>query len=64
MKKTLTYQEAFNELERIVEEIETGKIQLDVLSEKISRAAELIEFCRTRLRTVEDEFLKTREKLG
>lgn len=64
MKKTLTYKTAFEELSGIVSEIESEKVQVDTLSEKINRATELIEFCRLKLRTTEEEFLKALEKFG
>ena len=60
MKTSLTYEKAYNELENIVKEIEDETIQLDTLSMKIKRAAELIEFCKTKLRNIEDEFEKAK----
>ena len=63
MKEKLTYQKAWDELTKIVEDIENGKVQLDTLSEKIARATTLIGFCQARLRATEDEFNKAVEKL-
>ena len=60
MMTNLTYKKAYDELETIVNEIESEEIQLDTLSEKIKRATELIEFCKTKLRTTEEEFEKTK----
>ena len=60
MKTNLTYKKAYNELEKIVKEIEAEETQLDTLSEKIKRATELIEFCKTKLRTTEEEFEKAK----
>ena len=64
MKNTMTYKEAYEELSKIVEEIDSEKVQVDTLSEKINRANELITFCQTKLRTTEEEFRKAVEKLG
>jgi exodeoxyribonuclease VII small subunit len=47
-----------SELEKIVSEIESEETDLDVLSEKVKRAAHLIKFCRARLRSTEEEVKK------
>lgn len=48
--KELTYSKAAAELETIVKEIENEQISVDVLSEKVKQAAQLIQFCRGKLR--------------
>ena len=63
MKTQLTYKAAFDELQTILEEIDSEQVQVDALTEKINRASELIDFCQTKLRSTEDEFKKTFEKL-
>jgi len=55
MKKKTTYKDAFDELQRIVSEIETGESQVDELSKKIHRASELIAVCRAKLTASEEE---------
>jgi exodeoxyribonuclease VII small subunit len=55
---TLTYKKASEELEKIVMEIESGKVSIDLLYDKIKRANELIEFCQTALRKTETEISK------
>jgi exodeoxyribonuclease VII small subunit len=47
-----------NELEKIIAEIEAEETDLDLLSEKVRRAASLIKLCRTKLRTTEEEVKK------
>jgi exodeoxyribonuclease VII small subunit len=47
-----------SELEKIIGEIESEETDLDLLSEKVKRAAYLIKFCRTRLRSTEEEVKK------
>jgi len=47
-----------SELEKIIGEIESEDTDLDVLSEKVKRAAYLIKFCRGRLRSTEEEVKK------
>jgi len=63
MKQKIDYLEAFKELEKIVEEIETGEIGVDVLSEKVKRATELIKICKSKLRETEGEVEKVLEEL-
>lgn len=53
MKESMTYTEAFEELQQIVTEIEQGEISVDVLSEKVKRAALLIVICKKKLRATE-----------
>jgi exodeoxyribonuclease VII small subunit len=49
----LTYNEAYNELSKLVDQIEDDQIQLDTLAEKVKQAKELIDYCEARLRTIE-----------
>lgn len=55
MKNKMSYEDAFNELQAIVGDIEKGDIAIDILSEKVKRAAFLIKFCRTTLTTTEED---------
>jgi len=56
--KQISYSRALNELEKIVSEIESEETDLDVLSEKVKRAAHLIKFCKARLRSTEEDVKK------
>ncbi len=49
-----TYQSAWTELQKIVNDLQGGSVTIDELSAKIDRAAELVRFCRERLRSTED----------
>ena len=51
----MTYTEAFQELQEIVAEIENGETTVDVLSQKVKRAAELIQLCKKTLRETEGD---------
>lgn len=51
----LTYDLAFTELKEIAKQIETESIPVDILSEKVKRASELLVFCQDRLRKTETE---------
>jgi exodeoxyribonuclease VII small subunit len=46
------------ELEEIISAIESEEINVDVLAEKVKRAAYLIKFCKGRLRNTEEEVKK------
>lgn len=58
-KKKLTYAKALQELEEIINRIETKSIDIDVLMEKVKRATYLIKFCKSNLRSTEQEVKKT-----
>lgn len=49
------YSEAFEELQLIVNEIESGEISVDELSEKVKRATVLIAICKEKLFKTEDD---------
>ena len=51
----MTYTEAFHELQDIVAEIEKGETTVDVLSQKVKRASELIQLCKKTLRETEGD---------
>lgn len=60
----MKYQDAYNELQEIVSEIEAGEIGIDEISEKVKRASELIEVCKAKLFQTEqdvDQILKNLE---
>lgn len=65
MSEKIKYQEAFEELQQIVTDIEEGEISVDQLSEKVKRAAQLIKTCKTKLTQTEanvDQILKELEE--
>lgn len=48
------YVAAVEELEAILAEIEDDTVDIDRLGEQVARAAELLRWCRARLRTATD----------
>jgi len=62
-KKEQGYAKAMEELEAIIEEIESESIDVDVLTEKVKRASQLIGLCRGKLRDTEGEVRKVLEGL-
>jgi len=55
MNKGLIYDDAINELELLIDEIEDENIKIDTLAEKTKRANELIKFCESALKTIENK---------
>jgi exodeoxyribonuclease VII small subunit len=58
MNDSINYTEAFDELQRIVSEIENGEISVDELSEKVKRATQLIKICKLKLTSTEEDVNK------
>lgn len=63
-ENTYTYNDAFEELQVIVSEIESGQTNVDELTEKIRRASQLIAICRAKLTSSEEEVEKLLAKLA
>jgi len=55
MKKEIPYTQAIEELEEIVSSIENEDVNVDELSVKVKRAAELIKICKNKLHNTEEE---------
>ena len=58
-----SYAELSSELETILDEIESGEIDLDALSDKVERAATLLGLCRKQLAATETKVKKVTEEL-
>lgn len=50
-----SYEQALEELERLVASMEGGQLPLDQLLDSYRRGAELLGFCRERLQAVEEQ---------
>jgi exodeoxyribonuclease VII small subunit len=55
MGEQMSYEAAFEELKAIESEIVNETATIDVLADKIKRAAELIKYCQAKLRTAEQQ---------
>lgn len=64
MEMTLTYQQAFEELEQITNDIESQEVSVDDLAKKVKRAADLLEICNAKLKVTESEVNKIIEKIS
>ena len=53
--KKLTYESAMEELQTIVNQLQEEAVNVDELSAKVKRAAELVKFCQEKLRSTEEE---------
>ncbi|MBK9275214.1 MAG: exodeoxyribonuclease VII small subunit [Flavobacteriales bacterium] len=62
--KRLTYDTAYAELERIMQDLQEDRIGVDELTAKVKRAVELVAFCNTLLRATEEEVERIVKKLG
>ena len=58
METNLTYERAYRELAQIAKDIENETVTVDVLADKVKRAAELITFCQAKLKATETEVTK------
>lgn len=54
----INYNEAMSRLDTILAELEEGKKSVDELSELVKEAAKLVNTCRTKLKTTEEEIKK------
>jgi exodeoxyribonuclease VII small subunit len=54
-RKQFSFNESVSEIEKILQNIETGKLDVDKLSEEVKRASELIRQCQKKLRSTEEE---------
>ena len=52
------YKEALEEIETIVEEIESEAVDIDVLTDRVKRATFLIKLCKAKLKKTDDEVKK------
>ncbi|MHC1702292.1 MAG: exodeoxyribonuclease VII small subunit [Tenuifilaceae bacterium] len=57
-KKQLSYNEAIIEIENIIGRIENQELDIDKLSANVKRVAELLNFCKHKLKSTEEEVQK------
>lgn len=61
MEKKISYSEALAEIETIIAGFADANLDIDTLAMRVKRAAELIAFCKERLRMAEEEVSKALE---
>lgn len=62
-EKIPTFNEALEELEVILKDIESGKMEVDKLTVKVKRAAFLLDICNNKLKKTEEELDRIVEDL-
>ncbi len=62
--KDYTYTQARQRLEAILAQLEEGSSDVDTLADLVKEAAELVKFCRAKLRKTEDEVQNAFEGMG
>jgi len=51
----ISYEKAYLELEAIINQLESDALSIELLAEKVSRAAYLLEFCSQKMRSIESD---------
>ena len=55
MPKKISYSKAKEQLDRIINDLENDQITIDELTEKVKEAKRLIELCKQKLRSTQEE---------
>lgn len=59
-----SFEEAFNELEKLVKEFEKGELDLDESVKRFERGLELASLCKQRLSLLENKVKEIKAKFG
>ena len=62
-EKKESYNKAIEKLRGIIHDIESGELDVDVLSEKVKEASRLIKLCREKLFKADEEVKKILDTL-
>lgn len=62
-KKEQSYTEAVQELQKILDKLESGDMDVDVLTEEIKRASALLKLCKDKLYKTDIEIKKILDNL-
>ncbi len=57
-EKIISFNKAIEELEEILQRIESGALDLDDLTSQVKRASSLLKICNDKLRSTEEELEK------
>ena len=63
-KESLKYEDKVKELEEIVNELESGEIDLDSSIEKYTKAMKLVKECDSKLKNIEEQVNKILKENG
>jgi exodeoxyribonuclease VII small subunit len=53
--ENMSYEKAYAELESIISQLESDTISIELLAEKVSRAAFLLNLCMQKMRSIESD---------
>ncbi|MFZ5376291.1 MAG: exodeoxyribonuclease VII small subunit [Patescibacteria group bacterium] len=56
--------QAFSDLERIVEEFEDGKIDLEESLPKFKQGLELVKYLKAKLKAIENQIIEIKDEVG
>lgn len=62
-KKDKTYSESMQELQTILEKIESGDLDVDILADELKKASTLLKFCKDKLYKTDTEIKKILDNL-
>ena len=62
-KEKENFETSLKKLEKILEELQDGNLELDLMLEKFREGAELIKSCKNELNRAENEFKKIKESI-
>jgi len=57
-KKEQTYTEALAEVEKIIAQLESNELDVDKMVVAVKRASDLLQFCREKLHSIDEEVKK------
>ena len=61
MKKAPNYEEAVSQLDEIVQKMESGELDIDMMSTELKKAQQLIKLCKDKLTKTDEEIKKILE---
>ncbi len=56
--EVISYEKAYEELEAILNQLESDNLSIELLAEKVSRAAYLLNICMQKMRAIESDIQK------
>ena len=59
--KNIKYEEAVKQLEKIVDKMENGDLDIDSMTEELKKAKTLIKLCKNKLKHTDEEIRKLLE---
>lgn len=60
--KDIKYEEAVRQLEKIVDKMESGELDIDSIAAQLKKAQELVKLCKDKLKRTDADIQKLLEK--